>query len=397
LKYRSTRGQWPVKELATCLVLIFRKGMYNMKNLSQNWKIIFTIAAIALLISMLWMFRVIIAYVVIAIVISFICEPVAEGLTRIRIRKWRLPDWARAMVALTSFLLLIILLVVLFSPLITSEIKIISEINSEELSLRIDEQVQRSGYDMSKYTAGGSPAQYAVQYLQRIFSAEWLQSTFNELFGVVGNAIIGLFAVLFIAFFFLKDGFLFSRIMLTITPDNQMSKIKVILTHSHGLLRRYFLGVALQSLIMACMVGVSLYALGVQNAFLIGLFAGMVNVIPYLGPLLGASLGMLIALTTSLHLDFEAQLFPLLFKVALVFVCAQIIDAFVVQPNVLGSSVKAHPLEIFIVILMAGTIGGVVGMVLAIPVYTILRVIAREFLSEYKVVESLTRPLKEED
>ena len=63
----------------------------------------------ALLISMLWMFRVIIAYVVIAIVISFICEPVAEGLTRIRIRKWRLPDWARAMVALTSFLLLIIL------------------------------------------------------------------------------------------------------------------------------------------------------------------------------------------------------------------------------------------------------------------------------------------------
>jgi predicted PurR-regulated permease PerM len=224
-----------------------------------------------------------------------------------------------------------------------------------------------------------------------------LQASFNDLFGVVGNAIIGLFAVLFISFFFLKDGFLFSRIILTLTPDTQMGKIKVILTHSHDLLRRYFLGVALQSMIMACMVGISLYVLSVQNAFLIGLFAGMVNVIPYLGPLLGASLGMLIALTTSLHLDFEAQLFPLLFKVALVFVCAQIIDAFVVQPNVLGSSVKAHPLEIFIVILMAGNIGGVVGMVLAIPVYTILRVIAREFLSEYKVVESLTRPLREED
>jgi predicted PurR-regulated permease PerM len=250
---------------------------------------------------------------------------------------------------------------------------------------------------MSKYTAGESPTQYAVQYLQRIFSSEWLQATFNDLFGVVGNAIIGLFAVLFISFFFLKDGFLFSRIILTLTPDRQMSKIKVILTHSHGLLRRYFLGVALQSMIMSSMVGVSLYVLGVQNAFLIGLFAGMVNVIPYLGPLLGASLGILIALTTSLHLDFEAQLFPLLFKVALVFVCAQIIDAFVVQPTVLGGSVKAHPLEIFIVILMAGTIGGVLGMVLAIPVYTILRVIAREFLSEYKVVESLTRPLREED
>jgi predicted PurR-regulated permease PerM len=382
---------------ATCLVLIFRNGMYNMKNLSQNWKIIFTLAAIALLISMLWLFRVIIAYIVIAIVISFICEPISDGLAKIKIRRWRLPDWAKAMVALSSFLLVLAFLIVLFSPLVTSEIRIISEINSEELSQRIDEQVQRTGYDMSKYTAGGSPTQYAVQYLQRIFSSDWLQSTFNDLFGVVGNAIIGLFAVLFIAFFFLKDGFLFSRIVLTMTPDSQMSKIKVILTHSHDLLRRYFLGVALQSMIMASMVGVSLYVLGIQNAFLIGLFAGMVNVIPYLGPLLGASLGMLIALTTSLHLDFEAQLFPLLFKVALVFISAQIIDAFVVQPNVLGSSVKAHPLEIFIVILMAGTIGGVVGMVLAIPVYTILRVIAREFLSEYKVVESLTRPLRGEE
>ena len=367
-----------------------------MKNLSQSWKILFSLAAMALLISLLWLFRVIIAYIIIAVVISFVCEPVADALTKIRIRKWRLPDWARAMVALTTFIIAITLLIVMFSPLVTSEIRIISEINSAELSLRIDEQVQRSGYDMSNFTAGESPTQYAVQYLQRVFSSEWLQGAFNDLFGVVGNALIGLFAVLFISFFFLKDGFLFSRIMLTLTPDSQMAKIKKILAHSHDLLRRYFLGVALQSMIMASSVGVSLYALGVQNAFLIGLFAGVVNVIPYLGPLLGASLGMLIALTTSLHLDFEAQLFPLLFKVAMVFICAQLADAFVVQPNVLGSSVKAHPLEIFIVILMAGTIGGVVGMVLAIPVYTILRVIAKEFLSEYKVVESLTRPLGED-
>jgi predicted PurR-regulated permease PerM len=368
-----------------------------MKNLSQNWKIIFTIATIALVISMLWLFRVIIAYIVIAVVISFICDPIADGLNKIRIRKWRMPDWARAMVSLSAFILVFVFIVILFSPLVTHEVSIISEINAEELSQRIDEQIERSGYDMSRYTAGSSPTQYAVQYLQKIFSHEWLQGTFNQLFGVVGNAIIGMFAVLFIAFFFMKDGFLFSRIVLTLSPDSQMDKIKAILTHSHGLLRRYFLGVALQSMIMASMVGVSLYVLGIENAFLIGLFAGMVNVIPYLGPLLGASLGILIALTTSLHLDFEAQLFPLLFKVAMVFVSAQIIDAFVVQPNVLGGSVKAHPLEIFIVILMAGTIGGIVGMVLAIPVYTILRVIAREFLSEYKVVETLTRALQDRD
>lgn len=388
-------GPWCLNPPAISLVLIFPSDTFDMKNLSQNWKIIFSIAAIALVISMLWMFRVIIAYIVIAVVIAFICEPISDGLSKIRIRKWRMPDWAKALVALSAFILALVLIAVMFSPLVTHEIRIISEINAEELSVRIDEQIARSGYDMSKYTAGESPTRYAVQYVQKIFSSEWLQGMFNQLFGVVGNVIIGMFAVFFIAFFFLKDGFLFSRIVLTITPDSQMSKIKVILMHSHELLRRYFLGVALQSMIMASMVGISLYALGIQNAFLIGLFAGMVNVIPYLGPLLGASLGILIALTTSLHMDFEAQLFPLLYKVVMVFVGAQLVDAFVVQPNVLGSSVKAHPLEIFIVILMASTIGGVIGMVLAIPVYTILRVIAREFLSEYKIVDSLTRPLRD--
>ena len=206
---------------------------------------------------------------------------------------------------------------------------------------------------------------------------------------------IGIFAVLFIAFFLLKDGFLFSRIVFTITPEAHIEKIKNILEHSHNLLRRYFIGLMVQSLIMATMVGISLSLLGVQNALLIGLFAGLVNIIPYLGPWLGAAIGVLIALSTSIQLDFQTEVIPLLVRVLLVFVVAQQIDGFVVQPLVLGNSVKAHPLEIFIVVLMAGTIGGITGMVVAIPVYTILRVVAKEFLSEFKVVDSLTRDLDE--
>ncbi len=120
------------------------------------------------------------------------------------------------------------------------------------------------------------------------------------------------------------------------------------------------------------------------------------NVIPYLGPLLGGTFGIVVALTTGLHLDFNAEMLPLLGKVLAVFVVAQQIDGFIVQPLVLGNSVKAHPLEIFIVVLAAGTIAGIMGMILAIPAYTILRVVAREFLSEFKVVDSLTRDLNDE-
>jgi predicted PurR-regulated permease PerM len=364
-----------------------------MKNLPQNWKIIFSIVSVVVLVWLLWFFRSIVTYLIIAVVISFICDPLADVLKRIRYKRFFLPAWLRALISLSIFLGVFLLLILIFSPLITDEIALISQIDPEQLTEKIRLQMGVGEQALSSYGVNESITGSMVSGVQQMFNPGWLHQIFNDVFGLVGNAVIGLFAVLFMAFFFLKDGFLFARIIFTITPEKDIAKMKNILEHTHSLLKRYFLGVALQSLIMSIMVGMSLYFLGIRNAILIGLFAGIVNVIPYIGPLLGASLGIIIALTTSLHMDFATSLMPLLIKVGMVFLCAQLIDAFLVQPNVLGNSVKAHPLEIFIAILMAGTIGGVVGMVLAIPAYTILRVVAREFLSEFKIVDSLTRDL----
>ena len=74
-----------------------------------------------------------------------------------------------------------------------------------------------------------------------------------------------------------------------------------------------------------------------------------------------------------------------------VFVVAQMIDNFVLQPTIFSKSVKAHPLEIFLVILSAGSLGGIVGMILAIPLYSFLRIVAKEFFNGYKVVQGLTK------
>jgi predicted PurR-regulated permease PerM len=365
------------------------------KKLPTNWKIIFGIASAILLLMLIWFFRAIIAYVIIAIVIAFISEPVADLLKRIRFKRFIFPSWFRAIFALVVFISFFLLLVFVFSPLIRDEINIISQIDAVEIAERISDEFSNDQSVVSGYMDGHTLTEYFVSAMQKLFSPQTIEGMFNNVFGFVGSAIVGLFSTFFIAFFFLKDGYLFARVVFTITPKSQARKMKTILEHTHALLRRYFLGVALQSLIMAVMVGMSLYLIGISNAILIGLFAGIVNVIPYLGPMLGACLGVFIALTTSLHLDFNTAILPLLIRVCAVFGAAQMIDGFVVQPLVLGNSVKAHPLEIFIVILMAGTIGGVIGMVLAIPVYTILRVVAREFLSEYRVVDSLTRDLTE--
>jgi len=177
-------------------------------------------------------------------------------------------------------------------------------------------------------------------------------------------------------------------------PNKYESQGVHALDEAATLLIRYFLGVTVQIIIITLFVSLALSLLGVKNALLIGFFAALMNVIPYLGPLLGASFAVIITISSNLEVDsFYSVLLPLILKVLSVFAVMQILDNFIFQPFIFGKSVKAHPLEIFIVVLMGANIGGVLGMVLAIPIYTILRVVGRVFMSEFKIVQQITKNL----
>jgi predicted PurR-regulated permease PerM len=90
-------------------------------------------------------------------------------------------------------------------------------------------------------------------------------------------------------------------------------------------------------------------------------------------------------------MNFSAELFPMVLLMLTVVVVVQLVDNFLFQPLIFGTSVKAHPLEIFLVIIIAGTLAGIPGMILGIPTYTVIRVFAKEFLSQVRVVKKLTR------
>jgi len=159
------------------------------------------------------------------------------------------------------------------------------------------------------------------------------------------------------------------------------------------LLIRYFTGVLGQMTVITIFVSVVLSVLGVKNALLIGFFAALMNVIPYIGPIIGAGFALIITISSNLDVSFYDEMVPLISKVVITFVIMQVLDNFILQPNIFSKSVKAHPLEIFLVVLIGAQLGGVGGMVLAIPVYTVLRVIGKVFLSEFKVVQSITKGL----
>lgn len=175
-----------------------------------------------------------------------------------------------------------------------------------------------------------------------------------------------------------------------LVPNEYEQKVRESVAQITTMLSRYFGGITLQVFIITVFVSVALSLLGVKNALLIGFFAALINVIPYLGPVIGASFAIFITISSNLDLDFYTEMLPLILKVAGVFATMQLTDNFILQPYIFSNSVLAHPLEIFLVIMVGAKIGGVVGMILAIPGYTVIRVIASVFLSEFKIVQQVT-------
>ena len=227
---------------------------------------------------------------------------------------------------------------------------------------------------------------------------------FSSVVGFLGNILIAFMSVFFIAFFFLREQGLFNKAVDSLVPDKFTNQTNHAIEETTRLLIRYFTGILFQITTITLFVSIALSILGVQNALLIGFFAALMNVIPYIGPIIGAMFGVIITIASFadpslqdpvLQVSFYADILPALIKVVIVFGTMQLLDNFILQPTIFGKSVKAHPLEIFIVVLVGAKLGGIPGMVLAIPIYTVIRVIAKVFLSEFKVVKSLTTSLEE--
>ena len=143
---------------------------------------------------------------------------------------------------------------------------------------------------------------------------------------------------------------------------------------------------------MICVtIGLLIIGIRFDLALAIGFFFGVFNIVPYVGPLIGAAFGLLLGISNHIEMDFYAVIVPLLVKMLLVFLIVHVVDSNVFQTIIYSKIVNAHPIEIFMVIVIAGSFAGITGMILAIPVYTIIRIIARQFFRDFKLVRSLTK------
>ena len=349
-------------------------------------KAVFRLLLIAGVIWLLLQVKSLIFYLAIAGVLSLMGHPVNDFLHR----KFRLPKIWASSVTILLMLCIVLSLFWLFIPLIIQQSKNLSLLNVESLQSDLEYILQELG-DFLNISHPIVESQIEVANYIDNLNLDLIPQVFNSLLTTVGNFTVGLFSVLFILFFLLKDSQLLKRMILVLTPDKIEQRVNSSLSKIKYLLSRYFAGLFMQVSILVILYSTILVVFGVKNAFIIAFLCALMNLIPYIGPIIGGIFITLLTMSSYIGQDFTGYILPRTLYVLIGFILTQFIDNFFSQPFIYSTSVKSHPLEIFIVILATGVLTNPIGMIVAIPVYTALKVILKEFLSENKIVSSLTK------
>ncbi len=354
------------------------------------------IIALSIILFMGWYFMDIVAYILTATFLSMMGSPVVKRLNKIKIGKRQMPQGISAAITLLGMFITASLFLVLIVPLIISQANVISTIDVSSLSDYYRNSLKGFYEFLVQYNVVNPHASfthYLQQQLTDLVDVAKFTNFFATLVSGTGSVLMGVFIVLFLTYYFLLDNSLLKTFVLIITPEKHIENMEQVMHDSKFLLVRYFHGILIEVGIMMTIEATGLLIFGVPNAILIGFLGGLMNIIPYLGPLFGAIIGIILASLSVLGMGDYDSLMVTIFTVLAVFAGANMIDNFVLQPQIYSKSVKAHPVEIFLAIIIGGKISGIAGMILAIPTYTVFKVIARQFMQRMKLIKFLTHKM----
>jgi predicted PurR-regulated permease PerM len=366
-----------------------------MKGHPSPLQLFFIVAGVCLLI---WLLSNIILYIVIALIISAFLRPITDYINDFYLFQYKIP---RIIAVLCAFSLLIGLLtffVLLFVPLISEQLRILSSNDFDTLLNRLTSPVTSlENFVINILELKREPGFVTTGLRKNMFSFLEnlkLESVINFTIQFSATFFVSVLAVAFISFFLLYEKGLLRRNIIKLIP-NQYFELSITALHKiERLLSNYLMGLLLQIFSIFSLTAVGLTIVGINYALTIAVFAAFVNVVPYIGPITGGVFAVLVGLSTTTLAGVENESLALLVRIVLVQSVVHLIDNLVLQPLIFSKSVKAHPLEIFVAIFAGATLAGPLGMIAAIPVYTILRVSALELRTGYKQYHIFKIPKK---
>jgi len=344
------------------------------------------IIGVALLGYFLLMIQSVLVYIIIAAIIALIARPIILFLRR----KLKFPNTIAVVTTMVVFLMLLVGIIGMFIPLVIEQGENLSLLQTDKLQT----DVQNIIIEINDYFK-----QKNINILSELKSADLFSSlesipnVLNSIIGTLGSFSVGLFSVLFISFFFMKDSRMFKSAILVVIPKGTEKRFSSSLEKINDLLSRYFIGLVIQITILFILYTIILLIFGISNSVVIAFLCALLNIIPYVGPLISAFLMMILSMTSNLGQDFQSEILPTTIYVMIGFILAQLVDNFASQPIIFSKTTKSHPLEIFLIIIIGGLLMGPLGMIIAVPSYTVIKVILKEFISDNKIVSSLTKDI----
>jgi len=341
---------------------------------------------IALFLFFIFKIQSVIIYVIIAGIISLIARPIIRFLKQ----KLKFPNTLAVVATMLLMVGFLFGLSGMFIPLIVEQGESLSLLQVDKLETNIQHIFNQIN---SYFDAKGIDIISELKSVDIFSQFKEIPNFLNSVVGTLGSLSIGLFSVLFISFFFMKDSHLLKNAVMTLIPNKTESRFSDSLEKINDLLSRYFIGLILQITILFILYTIILLIFGISNAVVIAFLCALLNLIPYVGPLIGMVIMTILSMTSNIGHDFQTVILPTSLWILFWYFIAQMVDNFVSQPIIFSKTTKSHPLEIFLIIIIGGLLFGIVGMITAVPMYTALKVILKEFLADNKIVKSLTKDL----
>lgn len=344
------------------------------------------LAILSLVLFFIYKILTVLFYISTAMVLTLISNPLVEFLKK----RLRFSSLLAVIFTMGVLILILIGFIMMFIPLIISQGENLSLLDTHTIETNLIELMNKTNTFFESHTINSEMLIEKTNLISKL-DFNFIPLFFNSILEIVSDLGIGLASVLFITFFFLKDKVLFMNGIKETLPEEHKTKILHSLTKINSLLSRYFIGLLIQLFIVLVLYLTVLLIFGIENALIIAFICATLNIIPYIGPLISSFLAAILTMISNLGGDFQTEIIPTTLFVLLGFWIVQIIDNNFSQPFIFSKSVNSHPLEIFLIILIVGFLFGIIGMIIAVPLYTILKVVAKEFFPENKIIKIVTK------
>ncbi len=349
---------------------------------------LFTIICCGLLLFFIYQIQSILIYIIISLILTLIGNPILNFFKH----KLKFNHLSATLVTLLFFIGILSGLIMMFIPLILSQGENLSLLNTAQIEKDIILLIDQISVFLNDHNIDSAKLLKESNITSKL-NFNFIPNFLNSILNTISSFGVGLGSVLFITFFFLKDRLMFILSVKKLIPSTHEDQVLNSFDKINGLLSRYFIGLLLQLFIVFLLYITVLLIFGVPNAVVIAFLCAVLNIIPYVGPLIASVLAAILTMLSNLGSNFQTEILPVTIYVLIGFWVVQVIDNNVSQPLIFSKSVSSHPLEIFLVILIAGFLFGILGMVIAVPIYTIIKVIGKEFFPENKIIMLLTKDI----